>query len=413
MTNRPIGRAAFRVCHRTCAHSLLCLGLVSCFVLSGDRSCNADDKEKGAVNAQNVEATATKRPVILLTGFEPFGKTKPPNPSWEGIKALNGKEWKGYQLVCKQIPVIWGAPLEYLQDAISECHPVAIFAFGQGGKGSFTVESKASNTRSSRARDNDDNRAPRPTIVADGPSEFQSTNNCESLAQAALEKGYETRVSTRAGRYLCEEMLYTLEYLKSTRIPDADVLFCHVPPLDSLVVCERVTPEWVREFVQDVLESWYTLHQNQAPPCLCDETEAADDTKSGAPEDQDVKQFIEGYFRSWSNQDMKTYGECFLPKACIQHIDSNGQMTSSFRDQFVASQREYLRTAAQRAIEVPESIDVRIESKLARAVVYWKLTAGSSTVFGYDHFTLLKQKGSWKIVNLVFYETKMSETNSN
>ncbi|MFM7919354.1 MAG: nuclear transport factor 2 family protein [Planctomycetaceae bacterium] len=25
--------------------------------------------------------------------------------------------------------------------------------------------------------------------------------------------------------------------------------------------------------------------------------------------------------------------------------------------------------------------------------------------YGYDHFTLMKQKGSWKIVNLVFYGT--------
>jgi hypothetical protein len=58
---------------------------------------------------------------------------------------------------------------------------------------------------------------------------------------------------------------------------------------------------------------------------------------------------------------------------------------------------------------VPESIDIRFEAKLARVVVYWKLTIGSTReVFGYDHFTLSKRNGKWGIVNLVFYETKRS-----
>src|ERR1051325_1201190 len=50
---------------------------------------------------------SASRPVILLTGFEPFGKDRPANPSWEGIKELDGQTWNGYRLVCKQLPVIW------------------------------------------------------------------------------------------------------------------------------------------------------------------------------------------------------------------------------------------------------------------------------------------------------------------
>ena len=57
------------------------------------------------------------------------------------------------------------------------------------------------------------------------------------------------------------------------------------------------------------------------------------------------------------------------------------------------------------AVEVPTSIDIRFEAKLARAVVAWKLTQGRRVETGYDHFTLIKLGGKWRIVNLVFYGT--------
>ena len=34
-------------------------------------------------------------------------------------------------------------------------------------------------------------------------------------------------------------------------------------------------------------------------------------------------------------------------------------------------------------------------AKLARAIVYWKLTAGPRVEYGYDHFTLMKNRGKW------------------
>src|SRR5438874_1791077 len=75
--------------------------------------------------------TPAKR-FTLLTGFEPFSKEKPANPSWEGIKELDGRSWRRFQLVAKQLPCVWGAPLENLPTWIAEYQPVAVFSFGQG-----------------------------------------------------------------------------------------------------------------------------------------------------------------------------------------------------------------------------------------------------------------------------------------
>ncbi len=127
-----------------------------------------------------------------------------------------------------------------------------------------------------------------------------------------------------------------------------------------------------------------------------------DDSRSS-----EVEEFIRRYFRTWSSQDMKGYGECFLENSTIQFIDSEGKVEQFALPAFLANQGEILR-AGQNQNEVPESIDIRFESNLARVVVYWKLTVGPREVFGYDHFTLLKRNGKWGIVNLVFYETKQS-----
>jgi hypothetical protein len=129
--------------------------------------------------------------------------------------------------------------------------------------------------------------------------------------------------------------------------------------------------------------------------------------KSSDPRQEEIEEMIRRYFRTWSSQDMKGYGDCFLPNAGIQFIHPQGKIEQHALPEFLAYQEALLRQGHGET-ETPESIDIRFEARLARAVVYWKLTADQRVVYGYDHFTLLKQDGKWGIVNLVFYETKRS-----
>ena len=247
------------------ANKSLVLGLVLLSFLGCNRAGgDQGDKRAGEARPQAPPRSALTRPVILLTGFEPFGERKPPNPSWEGIAPLDGQPWKEYRLVCKQLRVVWAAPREELQHCISECHPIAIFSFGQGGIGSFTVESKASNKRG-RIPDNRGALPPTPVIVDGGPEEFQSTLDCGALSRSLSQAGYQVRVSTRAGHYLCEETLYSLEYLK-TKNKLETVSFCHVPPLGTRIGDKLVTAEYVQQFVKGVLEAWYAVYHKTNPP---------------------------------------------------------------------------------------------------------------------------------------------------
>ncbi len=357
-------------------------------------------------------------PVILLTGFEPFGEEKPPNPSWEGIAKLDGIEWEGYRIATIQLPVIWGAPLQQLENKIRELRPAAVFSFGQGAPGAFAIETKALNQRG-EIPDNAGNLPPLPLIVGDGPTELASSFPFDSVARQLNRQGLNVRLSARAGQYLCEETLYSLETLRRRTPSKPVVAFCHVPPLGSLLGGKPVDAAVVREFVIAFLTAWKTVQSlpgesassefsagTVSSPVKVDEpAKTAAPASPVNPERAAVEKLVRNYFKSWSDQRMRDYADCFAENAVIQEVDG-GSVRTQLKDPFVAEQTNYHRIAVFRAVEVPVQTSISFEAELARVVVYWKLTAGPRVQYGYDHFTLAKVDQDWKIVNLVFYGVK-------
>lgn len=365
------------------------------------------------------EVKTTKQlPVILLTGFEPFGEEKPPNPSWEGIAKLDGTEWEGHRIASMQLPVVWGAPLQQLENKVRELRPVAIFSFGQGYPGAFAIETKALNQRG-EIPDNAGNLPPLPLIVGDGPTELASSFPFDSMARQLNRQGFNVRISARAGQYLCEETLYSLETLRRRTTPKPVVAFCHVPPLGSMLNDKPVDAGTIQEFVLGFLTAWNTVQNlpaegtpaesaasTPAKPATVDEpTKTAAPASPVNPERAAVEKLVRNYFRSWSDQRMRDYADCFAENAVIQEVDG-GDVRTQLKDPFVAEQTNYHRIAVFRAVEVPVQTSINFEAELARVVVYWKLTAGPRVQYGYDHFTLVKVDQDWKIVNLVFYGVK-------
>lgn len=202
-------------------------------------------------SAQEPERDAL--PTILLTGFEPFGAGRPPNPSWEGIKALDGKEWRGHRLVARQLPVVWGAPQKDLEPLLKELKPVAVFSFGQGG--GYAIETVADNRRA-KARDNNNAEPTEREIFPDAPEKFTATIDAQRLVAALKARDYNVAISREAGNYLCEECLYTLEYFKQRDKLAATVLFCHVPPLKD----GHYEPADVERFVLAMLDAWREVY---------------------------------------------------------------------------------------------------------------------------------------------------------
>ncbi|OJW19829.1 MAG: hypothetical protein BGO49_14015 [Planctomycetales bacterium 71-10] len=347
-------------------------------------------------------AVAAEPPVILLTGFEPFGPDRPANPSWEGIKDLNGREWRGCKIVARELPVVWGEPLKRLEALAAELKPVAVFSFGQGMPGSYTIEAVAHNRREP-IQDNDGRTPGSPTVTADGPDVLRATAEVDRMVRALAAKGHTVRRSENAGRYLCEETLYSLEILKNREKLRGTVVFSHVPPLGGMVDGRPVAAAAVQRYVLDLLDAWGGPDKKEAKVTV--EPTAYRQAAPASAREKEVRALVERYFKVWSDRDMDAYDDCFMSDAVIQHVDARGQLVSIPRGKFVAGQRDAHRRSPEPMVEVPESIEVRFEQQLARAVVHWKLTAGSRVEKGYDHFTLMLDRGRWRIVNLLFYST--------
>ena len=119
-----------------------------------------------------------------------------------------------------------------------------------------------------------------------------------------------------------------------------------------------------------------------------------------------IEKFIETYFSTWSARQFDRYDACFARNACIQLLDAQQRLFTLSRSQFVAQQRDFAERSPHKMVEVAESVDIRFEAQIARVVVYWKLTTGPRIDYGYDHFTLIREEGGWKIANLLFYGVK-------
>lgn len=124
------------------------------------------------------------------------------------------------------------------------------------------------------------------------------------------------------------------------------------------------------------------------------------------PREAEVRKLLDRYFKSWSNEDLLRYGQCFMPQAAVQMIDPAGRLITMPLEPFLKSQYEGHKASPNRMTETAESIEIRFDAKLAHALVYWKLVDGERIEYGYDHFTLMQADGKWRIANLVFYAVK-------
>ncbi|MDI1314412.1 hypothetical protein [Prosthecobacter sp.] len=170
-----------------------------------------------------------QQPAIVVSGFEPFGG-RDRNASWTLAEAI-AKAFP-QEVRALQIPVVWGAPLTAINNA--KPLPQVWIAFGEG-TAEFQIEILAHNQRGMYP-DNQQAKPATPEIVSAAAPALKQQAQVADLAAALTQAGFPTHVSQSAGRYLCEEMLYSLLYAQQQH-PEALrlVLFIHVPPLGESI----------------------------------------------------------------------------------------------------------------------------------------------------------------------------------
>ena len=191
---------------------------------------------------------------VLVTAFEPF-EGESINPSWEAVRALEGKEIGGARIVSRQLPVVFSDVLGVLNAAIDEVQPDLILSVGQaGGRSDITVERIGINVDDARIPDNAGQQPVDEPIVAGGPAGYFSTLPIKAIVAAVREAGIPASVSQTAGTFTCNRVMYGLLHRLHTQGNRVRGGFLHIPYLPEQAAQHPGAPSMSRDNVMQALE---------------------------------------------------------------------------------------------------------------------------------------------------------------
>ncbi|KAF1709971.1 pyroglutamyl-peptidase I [Pseudoxanthomonas kalamensis DSM 18571] len=172
--------------------------------------------------------TARRPPIVLLTGFAPFGG-EPVNPSWQAVAALHGRRVGGHRIVARELPVEFGASLKALRKALRETRPALVICVGQaGGRARISLERIAINIDDARIPDNAGRQPVDLPVIADGPAAYFSSLPIKAMHHALCTAGFPAEISQTAGTYVCNHVFYGLMHAlrRQRRVRGG---FIHIP----------------------------------------------------------------------------------------------------------------------------------------------------------------------------------------
>lgn len=197
---------------------------------------------KGALRA------VPSQPIILLTGFDPFGGAAL-NPSWLAVRALHGRQIRGHKVVAAQLPTVYGESIEALRALLRQHHPALVVCVGQaGGRRSISLERVAINVNDAPLADNAGAQPVDTPVVPNGPAAYFSTLPIKAMWAALHQQGVPVEVSQTAGTFVCNHVFYGLMHELATThsLRHTRGGFIHVPWLP-----EQGTPSMA---LDDVVE---------------------------------------------------------------------------------------------------------------------------------------------------------------
>ena len=178
---------------------------------------------------------------ILVTGFDPFGGDKI-NPAIEAVKRLPA-EINGAEIIKLEIPTVFNKSAEVVKKAIEKENPDYVLNVGQaGGRFGLTPERVAININDGRIPDNEGYQLLGEPIHEDGETAYFTQLPIKAEAKAIRDAGLPASVSNTAGTYVCNHIMYQVQYMRDKEFPKIKAGFIHIPFLPEQVVNRLNTP---------------------------------------------------------------------------------------------------------------------------------------------------------------------------
>ena len=170
-------------------------------------------------------------PRLLLTGFEAFGQF-PTNPSWELARRFQDQNIEMVRVLTAQLPVNWATAWPALQAAIEQTDARWVLLLGMAGARRVVSAEVRGRNFTNPTRDNAGELPPPNDLIEEGGPEYRiATIPAPLLVERFQETGIPAEVSTDAGGFLCNWVLYKALGYAESRPGLQGVGFVHVPPL--------------------------------------------------------------------------------------------------------------------------------------------------------------------------------------
>lgn len=178
---------------------------------------------------------------ILVTGFDPFGGATT-NPAIEAVRRLPD-EIAGATIIKLEVPTVFDRCADVVRQAILTDQPDVVLSIGQaGGRAALTPERIAINLNDGRIPDNAGQQPIDQPIQEAGAAAYFTQLPVKAMARAIRAVGLPSQVSTTAGTYVCNHLMYQVQYLRATAFPTLRAGFMHIPFLPSQVTAQSNQP---------------------------------------------------------------------------------------------------------------------------------------------------------------------------
>jgi pyroglutamyl-peptidase len=189
-------------------------------------------------------------PILLLTGFEPFGGERQ-NPSWEAARRLDRKTITGLEIKAMRLPVSIAPAIRRLAQSIDETNPAVVLGLGQaGGRPMVSLERVAINLFSNDEAGGGGRTRP---VIAGGPDAYFSRLPLDRVLLALQREGIPAALSLSAGAFVCNAVMYAGLHAVRRR-PSIPSGFIHLPYEASQAARHRSTPSMSLDLMERAVE---------------------------------------------------------------------------------------------------------------------------------------------------------------
>lgn len=199
---------------------------------------------------------------ILLTGFGAFGP-HPSNPTAQIALSLQGELIAGHKVEALVLPVDFKKAVEKIDDSFKQKQWRLHLSLGLSGtRTKITPEKFALNCLHCPNRPDNIGRVFHEEVIEpNAPLALMSTLPVGELTHHLQSLGYETELSTHAGTYVCNAVMYRALRETNRIISPTPSGFIHIPADQNLKADSAWSEQRLTEAVRKALE--FLIHQTR------------------------------------------------------------------------------------------------------------------------------------------------------